>query len=242
MRTTAIPHWWLVAVGQYSRLTRPEIAALMVVAMHTWDTVAPSPCVTVSFRTFQQRSGATLVGTIRSVMTLATPADRLYRWSRTRSRRGHGMLHRYRSPPQGTNVYELQLDVRLWGWEEREEDRAIELAQEARESSLLHRRYPAMVLVVGELLRRHVDHPPLPHDDDRRWSRWCATIHGLMARGYSARDLSHAIEGAAADPYWSQRLRCSLDADVVLADEFEGFLIRGRRNGTQDEEEDVRSG
>jgi hypothetical protein len=240
MRTATIPHWWLVAVGQYSRLTRPELSALMVVAMHTWDAVTPSPCVTVSYRTLQTRIGAsTRVGTIRSVMTLATPADRVYTWSANGGRRGHGMLTRYRDGE--TNIYELQLDLTRWGWEPAERDKALELAEEARETSLLHRRYPPIVLVVGELLRRHVDRPPLPHDDNKTWTRWCATIHGIMARGYTARDLADAIAGATADPYWSRTLRESSSADEVLADEFEGFLLRGRGNGSQERqhEEDV---
>lgn len=242
MRTAAIPHWWLVAVSRYSRLTRAELSALLTVATHTWDMVAPSPLVTISYPTLQKRIGAaTAVGTVRSMMALATPARVPYRWGE-RSRLGHGMLIRHRAPCRSSaNRYELQLDIADWGWEPHERAAAIDLATTARESSLLHRRYPAIVLVIGEMLRRHVDEPPLPHDDDKHWTRWCDTIHRLLGRGYTTGDLVDAIEGAVGDSFWARRIRrASTHADVVLIDEFEGFLLRGRYAATQ--EEDVRSG
>lgn len=229
MRTATIPQWWLVAVSRYPRLTRPEFAVLMALAAHTWDSDSPSPCVTISFPSWKKRVGVTRTQVIRAIMTLQTPAGATYQFAKNRKKLGHGMVHCYRVPEgtRGVNVYELDLQPERWGWDAEDRPKALALASTARDSSLLQQRFPPTVRGVAEQLRSYTDAIVLPHDDDMIWARWCSNIVGIIRRGYTPLDLSLAISAATDDPYWALKLR-GPDADIVLRDHFEGFLLRGR--------------
>jgi hypothetical protein len=236
--TICIPDSFLLALGHYNRLGSAEWPVLLAVASRVWRNGKTRPVVSISRKAFTERTGAHYEAVRRALKALLTPAGTMciFGADLTNRRMGHGMLQQIGYGQRGRPArYRLVLDWRLWGWPDGSDVSRLEAMLSAPPIDATPDGVQAARLLHEYGRLRGGTLPSRDDVQDLDWRRWCQTMDRLLARGWDLEDITEALDEAALDDHWSQRL-ATMDGADLLEDHLPGLLLRARRRDRSGEQ------